>query len=66
MSRSAEYRKRAAEFMAQAQLARTPAMAAEMSELASVYLRLAEVADRNSQSDLVYEPPPPKLNDNNL
>ena len=34
-------------------------------ELAKVYWRLAEQADRNRLLDMTYEPPPPKLNDMN-
>jgi hypothetical protein len=29
--------------------------------MAKAYLRLAEQADRNDRADLIYEPPPPKL-----
>jgi hypothetical protein len=63
MSRADEYRKRAIEFRAQAQSARTPEVKNELNEMAIAYLRLAEVADRNSTSDIVYEPPPRKLNE---
>ncbi len=61
MDRAQEYRKRAAEFRAQARLAYTPGAAAELDELANAYYRLADQAERNNQADLVYEPPPPKL-----
>ncbi len=63
MSRAVDYRNRAAEFFAQANLAGKPEVATELRELAGVYLRLADVADRNGQCDLVYEPPPPKLSE---
>jgi hypothetical protein len=31
---------------------------AEYARMAASYLRLAELADRNSQNDVIYEPPP--------
>jgi hypothetical protein len=62
MGRSAEYRKRAAEFRAKAQTAFTRESAKEFYGLAESYTRLADQADRNDGTDLVYEPPPPKLN----
>jgi hypothetical protein len=63
MSRPDEYRKRAAELMAESNLAHNPTLARELNELATVYHRLAEQAERNLTADLVYEPPPVKLND---
>jgi hypothetical protein len=64
MGRAKEYRKKAAEFRAQAELARTNELARQMQEYARIYLRLADLAERNKDADLVYEPPPPKLNEN--
>jgi hypothetical protein len=61
MDRADEYRKRAAELIAQATLAKNPALALELTELGRVYMRLADQAERNSATDLVYEPPHPKL-----
>jgi hypothetical protein len=61
MNRPEEYRKKAAEFRAQAEVSRNTALAKTMREYAAIYLRLAEMAERNNGSDLVYEPPPPKL-----
>ena len=56
-----QYRIRAAEFHAQAQSASNPKLRAQFENLSLAYLRLAEQADRNSQTELIYEPPPPKL-----
>ena len=61
MSRSAEYRKRAADLRVEARNALTREAARELYDLADRYSRLAEQADRNDGTDLVYEPPPPKL-----
>jgi hypothetical protein len=63
MGRAEEYRKKAAEFRAQAELARTNELTRRMQEYAAIYLRLADMAERNEDTDLVYEPPPPKLID---
>jgi hypothetical protein len=63
MHRPEEYRKKAAEFRAQAELARTNELARQMREYAAIYMRLAELAERNNGSDLIYEPPPPKLSE---
>ncbi len=59
MRRADEYRRLAAECREKAR--HTREAAAELNELAQAYLRLADQAERNSLSDLVYEPPPPKL-----
>lgn len=53
-----QYRIRAAEFHAQAQSASNPKLRAQFENLS---LCLAEQADRNSQTELIYEPPLPKL-----
>ena len=39
---------------------------AGFENLARAYLRLAEQAIRNAQTDVSYEPPPPKLGDPDL
>jgi hypothetical protein len=52
------YRARAAELSAKAQAETAPAIRVEYENLAFAYLRLAEQADRNSRTDVVYETPP--------
>ncbi len=59
-----EYRARAAALREQARLVEDRALAAEWMRLAEGYIRLADEADRNAMTDLVYEPPPPKLDEN--
>ncbi len=61
MRSAEEYRKRAAELHEKAEKAVTPETAVELRQLAHVYWRLAQDAERNAMTDLVYEPPPPKL-----
>jgi hypothetical protein len=58
MATSADYRLKAAEFVAKAQ--QEPAATARLAYrlLAQSYLGLAELAERNSRTDLVYETPP--------
>ncbi len=56
-----EYRDKAAELHAQAERAIIWETAVELRQLARVYLRLAQDAERNASVDLVYKPPPPKL-----
>jgi hypothetical protein len=51
-----QYRTKAASFHAQAQFTTSPRL-----HLSKAYLRLAEQADRNEQADIIYEPPPPRL-----
>ncbi len=63
MRSAEEYRDRAAELHAKAEKAVTPEAAVELRQLAHVYWRLAQDAERNAMTDLVYEPPPPKLNE---
>jgi hypothetical protein len=36
-------------------------MRAQYENLSKAYLRLAEQADRNEQADIIYEPPPLRL-----
>jgi len=52
-----EYRIKAAELNAQAKLAPNAHLRAECENLALSYLRLADQAEKNAQTDLVYEPP---------
>jgi hypothetical protein len=58
MSSADHYRTRAAEFAAMARSQSVPTLQVEYARMAANYLRLAELADRNSQTDVVYEPPP--------
>jgi hypothetical protein len=51
------YRKRAAEFESVARSELNPAARVEWLKMALSYKRLAELADRNAQTHLVYEPP---------
>jgi hypothetical protein len=53
-----EYRAKANEFLAKAKLETDPLLRSEYRQLGQSYLRLAEQADRNRRSDLVYETPP--------
>ena len=55
------YRARAAALDAMAQLEQNPRFRAEWETMAKAYRRLAELADHNSQTDIVYEPPPMRL-----
>jgi hypothetical protein len=56
-----QYRVRAVEFEAKAKCAPDSEMQAEFENLARSYRRLAEQADRNARTDIVYETPPPAL-----
>ena len=58
-----EYLLRAAELNALAQVEKDPADKFEFENLARAYLRLAEQAERNSQTDIVYETPSEKKRD---
>lgn len=55
MSMAAEYRQKAAELSAQA--SDEPTRGAQLLNLAMAYLRLAEQAEKNAATDLVYETP---------
>lgn len=59
MSTADQYRVRAAEFAAMASTEPTSALQTEYARMAASYMRLAELADRNAMTDVVYEPPPP-------
>jgi hypothetical protein len=58
MTPAEQYRLRAVEFEAKAKVETNPTAQAEFENLARSYRRLAEQADRNAQTDIVYEPPP--------
>ena len=63
MSSGDQYLFRAAELLAKAECESDPGKRAELENLGWAFLRLAEQARRNSANDVVYEPPPPKLDD---
>ena len=52
------YRVKATELFAKAGCETNPALRSELEGMALAYLRLAAQAERNSQADLVHEPPP--------
>jgi hypothetical protein len=54
-----EYRIKAADMDARAKRESTIPTKAEYQNLALAYLRLAEQAEKNAATDLVYETPPP-------
>ncbi len=58
MTAGDQYRVRAVEFEAKAKCESNPATQAEFENLARSYRRLAEQADRNAQTDIVYEARP--------
>ena len=55
MTTGDECRARAANLRARAKREAKPSIRAELEALARSYLRLAEQADRNSHTDIVYE-----------
>lgn len=57
MTPADQYRILAAQFMARAKSEQNLKLHSEWQYLAICYLRIAEQADRNSQTDVVYEPP---------
>jgi hypothetical protein len=61
-----KYCAKARELLARAETESDPQMRAELEKLAAAFLRLAEQAERNSQFDVTYEPPPPKVDDPDL
>jgi hypothetical protein len=61
MTTADEYRAKAAELIERANLEQKNSnLFSECVRLAHGYLLLAEQADRNAQTDLVYETPPPR------
>ena len=63
MTTGDEYRGRAANLRAKAQRETNAAVRTEFERLALSYLRLAEQAERNSLTDVVYEWVPPSRKD---
>jgi hypothetical protein len=57
------YRAKAAELIAQAREERISSLRTEMEAVALSYLRLAEQAEINSKTDIVYETPPSPSSD---
>jgi hypothetical protein len=57
MTAGDDYRGKAVEFRAKAQVESDLKRKAEFEHLARAYLRLAEQAERNSQLDITYETP---------
>jgi hypothetical protein len=57
MTRADHYRARAAELYALALNETDPVTRAELEAIAQSYRRLAQLADRNIHTDVVYEPP---------
>ena len=57
MASGDHYRSLSSRFSARAQSERNLKFRAEWNYLATCYLRLAEQADRNQLTDIVYEPP---------
>jgi len=56
-----QYRIRAASFHARALCTRSPRLGIQYENLSKAYLRLAEQADRNAATEIVYEPPPIRI-----
>jgi hypothetical protein len=54
------YLAKAADLFAKAEAERDPALKTDFENIARAYLRLADQARRNDETDIVYEPPPPK------
>ena len=57
MTAANSYRIKAAEFAALARAEAEPSLQVEFARMAASYLRLAEQADRNALTDVIYEPP---------
>jgi hypothetical protein len=57
MTHGNTYRAKANEFMAKAKRESNPALRLQYEQFAQSYLRLAEQADRNQRTDIVYETP---------
>jgi hypothetical protein len=57
MTSADQYRVKAAECEALAQSDPNPFVRRELQLLAKAYRRLSQLADRNSRTDIVYEPP---------
>jgi hypothetical protein len=59
MRTAEEYRAKAIEFLEAARVT-DPPRKARLIDMALSYLRLAELAYKNSATDIVYETPPPR------
>ena len=59
MTPAEQYRAHAAAMTAKAKVELNPILRAEFENLSRAYLRLAEQAERNALTDLVYETPAP-------
>ena len=57
MTQADQYRVRAAEFAAKARAETRPSRQLEFARMAASYIRLAETADQNATTDVVYETP---------
>lgn len=57
MTSAEQYRAKAVEFAAKARVEDDPEVRAQLEALSLSYLRLAEQADRNAQTDIIYETP---------
>jgi len=56
MTPATHYRTLAAQLRSRAKTEESPQLRAEWEHLAQCYIRLAEQADRNSHTDVTYEP----------
>ena len=56
MTPATHYRTLAAQLRSRARTEESPPLRAEWNHLAQCYIRLAEQADRNTQTDVSYEP----------
>jgi hypothetical protein len=56
-----EYRQNAAACLRIASLAADPELKAVQTDMAQAWTRLADLAEKNSHLDLIYEPPPVKI-----
>ena len=63
MTTADEYRKKAAQFRARATNEKTIVLRQSFEALAAVYMRLAEQADRNAETDISYGPILPPRDD---
>jgi hypothetical protein len=63
MTTAGEYRVKADEFRAMAQREADADRRTEYERLAQCYVRLANLAERNSLTDLVYETPPAAISE---
>ncbi len=65
MDQADKYRVKAAAFHAEARHVRDLSVRVNLESLARAYLRLAEQAEKNRHLDITYEPPPPKIDEQN-